>query len=178
MTDVKKKVLQMSKKGLKPKEISEKINADYKKVRYIVEHERIRQRRVEKPELYRDAKYKRRKNARYHKNKLKNKDRLNARSRELVKSRKLVVVEHYSARKLKCNCCGVKGIEFLTIDHIMPRKEMEKNKQLKKIGYKALRRGNPLCQWLITNNFPKGFQILCWNCNTAKGILGMCPHQK
>ena len=31
--------------------------------------------------------------------------------------------------------------------------------------------------WLEKNNFPSGFQILCWNCNFAKGSLGKCPHE-
>ena len=46
---------------------------------------------------------------------------------------------------------------------------------------KAKRKGAPLNQWLITNNFPNGFQILCWNCNFAKGspaVSFKCPHQK
>ena len=30
---------------------------------------------------------------------------------------------------------------------------------------------------LKNNNFPKGFQILCWNCNFAKGVLGKCSHK-
>ena len=46
------------------------------------------------------------------------------------------------------------------------------------MGYNAKRKANALNQWLITNNFPMGFQILCWNCNVAKGILGVCPHQE
>jgi len=35
-----------------------------------------------------------------------------------------------------------------------------------------------LYSWLKKNNFPKGFQVLCMNCNFAKGKLGKCPHQK
>jgi hypothetical protein len=32
--------------------------------------------------------------------------------------------------------------------------------------------------WLVQHNFPTGFQILCMNCNFAKGKLGTCPHQE
>jgi hypothetical protein len=32
--------------------------------------------------------------------------------------------------------------------------------------------------WLKRNGFPPGFQVLCWNCNHAKHVLGECPHQK
>ena len=55
---------------------------------------------------------------------------------------------------------------------------MEKDPKMIEMGFKAKRNGHPLNQWLVTNNFPKGFQILCSNCNFAKGVLGKCPHQK
>jgi hypothetical protein len=32
-------------------------------------------------------------------------------------------------------------------------------------------------RWLITNNFPDDFQILCHNCNYAKSHGG-CPHKR
>ena len=35
-----------------------------------------------------------------------------------------------------------------------------------------------LLKWIIKNNFPKGFQILCHNCNSAKAVYGKCPHEK
>jgi esterase/lipase len=68
-----------------------------------------------------------------------------------------------------CSCCGEDTIEFLSIDHInndgaKHRKEL---KILKTTFY----------QWIINNNYPKGFQVLCMNCNTAKGYYGQCPHQ-
>ena len=31
-------------------------------------------------------------------------------------------------------------------------------------------------QWLKANSYPDGFQILCFNCNCAKGAYGECPH--
>lgn len=31
--------------------------------------------------------------------------------------------------------------------------------------------------WLRRNNYPNGFQVLCHNCNMAKGFYGKCPHQ-
>jgi len=34
---------------------------------------------------------------------------------------------------------------------------------------------------IITNDFPKGFQILCWNSNFAKdppAVSFKCPHEK
>jgi 5-methylcytosine-specific restriction endonuclease McrA len=92
--------------------------------------------------------------------------------------RKQKVFSHYSNGSQKCACCGVKGLEFLTLDHIIPRKKMESDLQLMKMGYSAKLQGKDLYYWLEKNNFPSGFQILCWNCNFAKGSLGKCPHEK
>lgn len=33
-------------------------------------------------------------------------------------------------------------------------------------------------RWLIKNKYPEGFQVLCMNCNFAKGMYGICPHIK
>ena len=67
-----------------------------------------------------------------------------------------------------CRCCGENSfIEFLTIDHIEGRTHLPKEQ-------KDLT-GNHLVSWLTRNNCPEGFQILCWNCNVAKGDKE-CPH--
>jgi 5-methylcytosine-specific restriction endonuclease McrA len=92
--------------------------------------------------------------------------------------RKQKVFSHYSNGSLKCACCGVKGLEFLTIDHIISRKTMESDLELMNMGYSAKLFAKELYYWLEKNNFPSGFQILCWNCNFAKGSLGECPHEK
>ena len=34
-----------------------------------------------------------------------------------------------------------------------------------------------LWKFVIKQKFPKGYQILCHNCNIAKGIGKFCPHQ-
>lgn len=31
-------------------------------------------------------------------------------------------------------------------------------------------------RWIKKNGFPDSVQVLCWNCNCAKGIYGYCPH--
>lgn len=66
----------------------------------------------------------------------------------------------------KCVCCGEKEPTFLCIDHINGG------------GLKHRReiRTNNLTYWLKINNYPKGFQVLCYNCNNAK-ISGNCPHK-
>ena len=84
-----------------------------------------------------------------------------------IKTRKMVLI-HYSGNPPKCACCGETIYEFLTIDHINGG-GTEHKKEIK---------GYPLAIWLKVNNFPKGFQVLCYNCNCAKGFWGKCPHKK
>ena len=100
---------------------------------------------------------------------------------------RLKILQYYSKQLSKsnipcCRCCGENShIEFLAIDHIAGKKEMDSEPELVKLGYSSLKRGQVLHKWVIENNFPKGFQILCHNCNYAKGIKrnkNKCPHEK
>ena len=77
---------------------------------------------------------------------------------------KLEAIEHYGG---KCACCGEKVVEFLTIDH----KGGGGNKQLKSIN-------GAISSWLKKHNWPKGFRVLCYNCNCAIGFFGYCPHKE
>ena len=81
-----------------------------------------------------------------------------------------------------CNCCGENfHITFLAIDHIAGKKQMDSETKLVKIGYSSSLIGDYIHTWLIKNNFPEGFQILCHNCNYAKGMKrnkNKCPHEK
>lgn len=73
-------------------------------------------------------------------------------------------LEHYGR---KCSYC-LQTIEiFLTIDHINNdgaehRRSMTSNKESRG------RAGSTIYAWLRRNDFPEGFQILCYNCNIAK----------
>ncbi|MDP3767769.1 MAG: hypothetical protein Q8S13_07120 [Dehalococcoidia bacterium] len=67
-----------------------------------------------------------------------------------------------------CACCGISEEVFLAVDHI----DNSGAKHRREIG-----NGGTLYQWLRANGFPPGFQILCYNCNRAKYMLGTCPHQ-
>jgi len=79
--------------------------------------------------------------------------------------KRLRVLNHYGDGSPKCICCGEKEIKFLALDH--------------KFGngneHRKMAKGN-MCWWIIKNNFPDMFQILCHNCNQAKGYYGACPH--
>ena len=107
-----------------------------------------------------------------------------AKFKEYRDSIRLKILQYYSKRLSKsnipcCRCCGENShIEFLAIDHIAGKKEMDSEPELLKLGYSSSKRGQVLHKWVIENNFPKGFQILCHNCNSAKGFYGKCPHEK
>lgn len=77
------------------------------------------------------------------------------------------VLDHYGN---KCACCGEKEPDFLTIDHINGD------------GWEHRRRepsaAKGMYQWLLSHKYPDGFQLLCYNCNCAKGHYGVCPHQR
>ena len=81
-----------------------------------------------------------------------------------------------------CNCCGENShVDFLTIDHIAGKNQMDSEPKLIKLGYSSKLKGKGLINWIIENNYPKGFQILCHNCNVAKGLIGndnTCTHEK
>ena len=63
-----------------------------------------------------------------------------------------------------CSCCGESEFEFLTIEH----KEGQ-TKETRRTGLVAYRDA-------VKEYRPDLFEILCWNCNCAKGKLGYCPH--
>jgi len=79
---------------------------------------------------------------------------------------KAKVFNHYGN---KCNCCGEDNLAFLTIDHIEGRVHG---------STKDTKKGMKIYQYLIANNFPLGYQVLCYNCNCAKRDFGYCPHVK
>jgi hypothetical protein len=99
------------------------------------------------------------------KNKEEVKLRAYPRRRAYTKKLKQTVIYHYSDGKMVCMCCGESTFEFLSIDDIDGK------------FHKHLGLGSAFYIWLIRNAFPKGFQVLCMNCNHAKGIYGKCPHQ-
>lgn len=91
------------------------------------------------------------------------------RRNEYAKGIRLMALAFYGGEIPECNCCGEKEIKFLGIDHIegggvKHRKELQEA-------------GTTIYLWLRKNNYPEGFQVLCHNCNLAKGYYGECPHK-
>lgn len=78
-------------------------------------------------------------------------------------------LEHYGG---KCVCCGETNIKFLTIDHTN-NNGAEERRIAKRDG------GVGFYRLLIKNNFPEGYQTLCFNCNIGKYLNnGVCPHKE
>ena len=96
--------------------------------------------------------------------------------RKYDKDLRLKICSVYSKRHSNsdvpcCRCCGENtDIRFLAVDHIDGRKNLPKE-QKNLVG-------DHLISWLSQNNCPEGYQILCHNCNSAKGFYGECPHEK
>lgn len=84
---------------------------------------------------------------------------------------KIDVLTHYSKGIPKCMCkgCNVKEIKFLTLDHVNNDGYLDKKHGM----------GTSYYLWLRRNKYPKTvkLQVLCFNCNCAKGSFGKCPHE-
>lgn len=83
--------------------------------------------------------------------------------------------EIFAVYGTKCACCGEDHPLLLNIDHInndgaAHRRSLKSNKRLG---------GQAIYRWLKNNNYPPGFQVLCWNCNMGKHLNGgVCPHKE
>jgi len=71
----------------------------------------------------------------------------------------------------KCACCGETRKEYLTIDHVDGGGEKHK----REMGFST---STQFYRWLKKNNYPEGFQVLCFNCNCGKHAYSVCPHNK
>lgn len=71
-----------------------------------------------------------------------------------------------------CACCGEEEIDFLTIDHVLDdgkehRAQFGKNTSIR-VWADARRQGWPKDR----------YRVLCFNCNIARSLFGVCPHQR
>jgi len=102
-------------------------------------------------------------------------------AKEYRRGIRLEVLKYYSKHLSNsdipcCNCCGLNShIGFLALDHIGGKRQMDSDPELVVLGYSSDKNPDTLLKWIIDNNFPKGFQILCHNCNVAKRDYGSCP---
>lgn len=62
-------------------------------------------------------------------------------------------------------------MEGLCIDHI----HNGGGRQRRELG---LVTSSQFYEWLRTNGYPAGYQVLCGTCNMAKGTGDHCPHKE
>lgn len=84
---------------------------------------------------------------------------------------KIKVYNFYGAGKVECNCCKEKNIVFLAVDHVNGNGNQHRKNEI-------TGKNTSIYKWLVDNDYPQGFQILCMNCNWGKWIYGVCPHQQ
>lgn len=98
-------------------------------------------------------------------------EKYRARNHAAYLKTKLEVMQRYGGY---CQCCGEPRIEFLTIDHINQNGADHR----RELGFDHTCTGYNFYIWLRKQDYPDlGLQVLCANCNTAKGAFGVCPHQ-
>lgn len=81
--------------------------------------------------------------------------------------RRIEIINQYGGI---CACCGESELLFLTLDHI----DNNGAEHRKEIGQSS----DKLHRWIVKNNYPDSIQVLCYNCNMAKGHFGQCPHKE
>ena len=99
-----------------------------------------------------------------------NKEKKKEYNKKYNQENKELIYNHYSNGVIECACCGEKEIDFLSLDHIYNNGAKHRKKVGKTISFK----------WIMKNNFPPIFQLLCMNCNFSKGKRGnncKCIHQ-
>lgn len=102
---------------------------------------------------------------------LANRDRLLPAARARNRKIKARVMAAYSSEVPACACCREIEPLFLAIDHI----DGGGAKQRKALG---LQTGDQFYRWLIKQNFPPGYRVLCHNCNLGRSLNGgKCPHE-
>lgn len=88
------------------------------------------------------------------------------------KWRAQVKLEMLNALGRKCRCCGETNPLFLTLDHVQndgaSHRASFKSTNVELIYQQAKCEGWPADK----------YQLLCMNCNFAKGHFGVCPHEE
>ena len=74
----------------------------------------------------------------------------------------------------QCVCCGEDNLDFLTIDHVNGDGAADRRDRKHQGG------GATFYAWLKARGFPDKnlYQVLCFNCNCAKGTKNACPCRK
>ena len=115
-------------------------------------------------------------------------DKCRARKNEVLRKSnlnlKLQAFDAYGGRICSCKNCPERAnpnVTFLTLNHIggggtKHRKEIGGSRNT---GGGVSLAGIETYRWLRKRGYPKGFNVLCWNCQWGIHInKGVCPHEK
>jgi hypothetical protein len=105
----------------------------------------------------------------YYQNQERLQQTINVRTKKAHAKLRYETLQAYSEGEPECSCCGETILEFLGLDHV----NNDGAAHRKEIGYHAL----AMYRWARDNGYPPTLQVLCHNCNLAKGFYGRCPHQ-
>jgi hypothetical protein len=107
-----------------------------------------------------------------------NREKLLEQDRAGRTQRTLEVLRHYGNGTASCACCNESCVEMLQLDHI-DANGADHRKFLKQEGVGGYATGWFIYKWLIDNNFPEGYQVLCASCNIGKhrSKVNICPHE-
>lgn len=89
-------------------------------------------------------------------------------SRKRTQTIRLEVLTHYSGGTPKCACCAETVLQFLALDHLEGSSQAD---------YRQFGNSCNYFSHLRKSGFPKGFQVLCHNCNESKAHYGYCVHR-
>lgn len=105
----------------------------------------------------------------YHRTQYKNdkkfKETVQKRNHNWVRKNKEKVISNYSNGEMKCAVCGIDDFDLLTMDHIYGGGSRFKREYKERTG-----KNFHLHTFLIKNNFPPGYRVLCWNCQYKERI--------
>lgn len=86
-------------------------------------------------------------------------------SRNYYRKLRIQILAEYGGA---CVCCGETESDFLTFDHIDNNGGAHR---------RLVRAGSAFYKY-VKKHRPTDIQILCANCNCAKGHYGICPHER
>jgi hypothetical protein len=82
---------------------------------------------------------------------------------------RLDAILHYGGDPPKCFCCGEQEYQFLTIHHLENNAAAHRREMKGKYYW-------GIYEFLKRSNYPGGYGVACYNCNSAIGHYGVCPH--
>jgi hypothetical protein len=77
----------------------------------------------------------------------------------------------YTGGEKTCRLCGQCDLDVLTLDHVQNDGSFHRKAVFGPHGMAgSVGTGTRTYRWVIDNNYPEGFQVLCLNCNYKKHL--------